>query len=174
MNRFFSIVMAALLLPTLAGAQKPAATHPDLSGLWLFSIDLPPAALKKEINGNVEIKKIDASGRRPVKSDVSGALPSTPAPSYKPEFQAKVKNLFDNESKLDPVFYCGKPGMPRIGTPRRIVQLPNEMIFFYEDMSGDPYRIIPVVNNPGDGRKHRADGNPSAYGDSVAHWEGGT
>ena len=169
MNRFFSIVMAALLLPALAGAQKPAATHPDLSGLWLFSIDLPPAALKKEINGNVEIKKIDASGRRPAKSDVAGALPSTPAPSYKPEFQAKVKQLSDNESKLDPVFYCGKPGTPRIGPPRRIIQQSNEMIFLYEDISGDPYRVIPT-----DGRPHRKDANPSHYGDSVGHWEGNT
>ena len=39
----------------------------------------------------------------------------------------------------------------------------------YEDISGDPYRIIPT-----DGRPHRADGNPSYYGDSVAHWERGT
>jgi hypothetical protein len=49
------------------------------------------------------------------------------------------------------------------------VVLPDEIIFFYEDISGDPYRIIPT-----DGRPHRANGNPSAYGDSVAHWEGGT
>src|SRR5438034_7254330 len=169
MNRFFSIVTAALLLPALAGAQKPAATHPDLSGLWLFSIDLPPAALKKEINGEVQINRIDASGRRPVKSDVAGALPSTSAPSYKPEFQAKVKHLSDNESKLDPVFYCGKPGTPRIGPPRRIIQLSGEMIFLYEDISGDPYRVIPT-----DGRPHRKDPNPSHYGDSVGHWEGNT
>src|SRR5438094_8027916 len=143
MKRSFLIVTAALLLPALAGAQRPAATHWDLSGLWLFSIDLPPTALKKEINGKVEINKIDASGRRPVNSDVAGALPSTSSPSYKPEFQAKVKHLSDNESKLDPVFYCGKPGTPRIGPPRRIVQLPAERMFLYEDISGDPYPLIP-------------------------------
>src|SRR5437870_3406438 len=74
MNRFFYAITAALLLPALAGAQKPAAPHPDLSGLWLFSIDLPPTALKKEAGGKVEIKRIDASGRRPAKSDVPGAL----------------------------------------------------------------------------------------------------
>jgi hypothetical protein len=100
---------------------------------------------------------------------VKGAQPSTPAPTYKPKYLAKVKDLFDHESKTDPVFYCGKPGVPRIGTPRKIVQLPNEIIFFYEDISGDPYRIIPT-----DGRKHRENGNPGAYGDSVAHWEGNT
>jgi hypothetical protein len=169
MNRFFCTIMAALLLPALAGAQKPAPAHPDLSGLWLFSIDLPPTALKKEAGGKVEIKTIDASGRRPAKSDVPGALPSAPAPSYKQEFQAKVKQFSDNESKLDPVFYCDRPGTPRIGSPRRIIQLPNEMVFLYEDISGDPYRVVPT-----DGRPHRKDANPSYYGDSVGHWEGNT
>jgi len=166
-KRFFYTLIAALLLPALAGGQKPAATHPDLSGLWLFSIDLPPTALKKEVGGKVEIKRIDASGRRPAQSEVPGALPSAPKPSFKPEFQAKVKQLSDNESKLDPVFYCDKPGTPRIGSPRRIIQLPNEMVFLYEDISGDPYRVIPT-----DGRPHRKDANPSYYGDSVGHWEG--
>jgi hypothetical protein len=36
-------------------------------------------------------------------------------------------------------------------------------------MSGDPYRVIPT-----DGRGHRVNANPSAYGDSVGHWEGNT
>ena len=169
MKHFLYIMVTALLLPTLAGAQKPAAAHPDLSGLWLFSIDLPPTALKKEVNGKVEVNRIDASGRRPVATQVPGALPSTPAPSYKPEFQAKVKHLSDNESKLDPVFYCDRPGTPRIGSPRRIIQLPNEMVFLYEDISGDAYRVIPT-----DGRPHRKDPNPSYYGDAVGHWEGDT
>ena len=51
--------------------------------------------------------------------------------------------------------------------PRKVVQLPNEMIFLYEDISGDPYRVIPT-----DGRLHRVNANPSHYGDSVGHWEG--
>lgn len=146
-----------------------AAQHPDLSGTWAYAIDLPPIALKTLINGAVSIKTVDQSGRRPAATPVAGALPSTPAPAYKPEFQAKVKDLLDHESKTDQVFYCGKPGVPRIGSPRRIVQLPNEVIFFYEDISGDPYRIIPT-----DGRPHRANANPSYYGDSVGRWEGNT
>lgn len=166
MNRFVCVIAAGLLLPVIAGAQKPVVTHPDLSGLWVYSVDLPPAALKREVNGAVSVKGIDASGRRPA-ADIAGALPSAPVPSYKPELQAKVKNLFDNESKTDQVFYCGKPGIPRIGPPRRIIQLQNEMVFLYEDMSGDTYRVIPT-----DGRGHREDANPSYYGDSVGHWEG--
>ena len=126
-------------------------------------------SLKKEVNGAPVLQQIDRGFTRAEMAKVKGAQPSTPAPTYKPEYLAKVKDLFDHESKTDPVFYCGKPGVPRIGTPRKIVQLPNEIIFFYEDISGDPYRIIPT-----DGRKHRENGNPSAYGDSVARWEGNT
>ncbi|HXW63226.1 MAG TPA: hypothetical protein VEJ45_11540 [Candidatus Acidoferrales bacterium] len=175
---FFAGVLMLLAFPAPA-QQNPtsaAATaahtidgHPDLSGIWQYSIDLPAVALKKQVNGSVEIKKVDLSGRRPAKAPIPGALPFTEAPSYKPEFQAKVKYLFDNEAKLDKVFFCGRPGVPRIGSPRQIIQLPNELIFLYEDMSGDPYRIIPT-----DGRPHRADADPSYYGDSVGHWEGDT
>ena len=178
--RIVFVVVAALMLAGLATADEKAGAatnkepraadgHPDLSGTWAYAIDLPPVVLKKQVNGSVSTKSIDQSWREPAKTPVRGALPSTPAPSYKPEFREKVQHLFDNESKLDPVFYCGKPGIPRIGSPRRIIQLPGEMVFLYEDISGDPYRIIPT-----DGRSHRPDANPSYYGDSVGHWEGDT
>jgi len=173
------LIATALLAISSSAQQNATATatkavrtidgHPDLSGIWQYSIDLPGVALRKEVNGQVEIKKVDLSGRRPAKVPLPGALPSTPTPSYKPEFEAKVKYLDDNEAKLDKVFFCGKPGVPRIGSPRQIIQLSNEMIFLYEDISGDPYRIIPT-----DRRPHRADADPSYYGDSVGHWEGDT
>lgn len=143
--------------------------HPDLSGIWSYAISLPPEPLKKVVDGKVSIEKIDQSARRSARTNVPGALAWTPAPSYKPDFQAKVKYLDENESKLDGVFYCGRPGVPRIGSPRRIVQLPGEMIFLYEDISGDPYRIIPT-----DGRPHQKNPNPSYYGESVGRWEGDT
>jgi hypothetical protein len=171
-----AVILVAIPAPAQQNATTAAATavhtvdgHPDLSGIWQYSIDLPGVALKKQVNGSVEVKKVDLSGRRPAKTPVPGALPFTVAPSYKPEFQAKVKYLFDNEAKLDKVFFCGKPGVPRIGSPRQIIQLPNELVFLYEDMSGDPYRIIPT-----DGRPHRADADPSYYGDSIGRWEGDT
>jgi hypothetical protein len=158
--------MTRILFPILAAALVASAQqHPDLSGVYTFSIDLPPTVLKKQVDGKTEVKTVDLSGRWG-KVQVQGALPSAPTPSYKPELLAKVKDLFDHESKTDPVFYCGRPGVPRIGPPRKIVQLPTETIFFYEDISGDPYRIIPT-----DGRPHRANANPSHYGDSVGHWE---
>jgi hypothetical protein len=164
MRRLTAVFGCLILIQGIALAQK---SHPDLSGIWTYAIDRAPAALKKEANGNVTIRNIDQSARHGDATSIRGVLPSKPAPSYKPEYQAKVKNLSEKESKTDPVFYCGRPGIPRIGPPRKIVQLPTETIFFYEDISGDPYRIIPT-----DGRAHRANANPSHYGDSIGKWDG--
>ena len=163
MKRIHSLCGLAMVGALALSAQT--GSHPDLSGNWAYQVLLPPIALKREVNGKVSIDRLPR-GTVAV-TEVAGALPWTPAPAYKPELQAKVKNLFDNESKTDPVFYCAQPGVPRIGPPRRILQFPTEAVFLYEDVAGDPYRIIPT-----DGRAHRADANPSSYGDSVGHWEG--
>jgi len=186
MKRNNAIVLAAVLLivniavaqQVAAPAAKPAAAvskirrvadgHPDLSGVWTFAISIPPGPITKIVNGQTTVVRADQSARHKP-ADIPGALAWTKEPSYKPELRAKVADLAAHESKVDPVFYCGRPGVPRIGSPRRIVQLPGEFIFLYEEISGDAYRIIPA-----DGRKHRADANPSYYGDAVAHWEGDT
>jgi len=163
--------LAAVLLTAMLAfsQQKPlprtADGHPDLSGNWTFGIDLPPGDLVRVVDGKVTRTRFDRSTRHGV-NEVAGSLPWDKAPSYKPEFQEKVKFMAENESKVDPVFYCDKPGTPRIGSPRKIIQLPKETIFLYEDISGDTFRIIPT-----DGRGHRAKANPSAYGDSIGHWE---
>ena len=164
MKHFCVAALTALLLPLLSFAED---NQKDISGLWAYVILLPPGGLKKVVNGKEEVAKLPRGYAAPTGSAVPGALPSKPKPSYKPELQAKVKDLFDHESKTDPVFYCAQPGIPRIGPPRKIIQSPKEMVFLYEDVAGDPYRIIPT-----DGRGHRVNGNPSFYGDSVGKWEG--
>jgi hypothetical protein len=166
----FAILIPVVALAQLRGnaqATRGATAHPDLSGVWSYAIDRAPAALKKEVNGTVTIVKIDQSARHGDATSVRGVRPSTPKPSYRAEFQAKVKDLSDHQSRTDPVFYCASPGVPRIGPPRKIVQLSNETIFLYEDIAGDPYRIIPT-----DGRPHRDRANPSHYGDSIGRWDG--
>jgi hypothetical protein len=190
-QRIFGVLIVGLLTAGLASAQQKATAsaksasadkrtsassvprapdgHPDLSGGWTYAIDVAPVALKKVIGGKATTITIDQSARHRVAENVPGALPWTKAPSYKPEFQTKVADLAARESKVDGVFYCGRPGVPRIGSPRRIVQLPGEFIFLYEEISGDAYRIIPT-----DGRSRRVDANPSYYGDAVGHWNGDT
>jgi hypothetical protein len=165
-----SVALLVVMSATLAYSQTPSKIrrtpdgHPDLSGTWAFGVDLPPIGLTKRVDGQVIRTAVDQTARHKI-TDVPGALPWTKAPSYKPEFREKVKYLEANESKTDPVFYCAKPGVPRIGSPRKIVQVPKEMIFLYEDIAGDPYRVIPI-----DG-KHNPRANPSYYGDAVGHWE---
>jgi hypothetical protein len=142
----FHVLAVAVMVVGVGAAQfgiaqekRASGARPDLSGVWTYAIDLAPVTLKKtQPDGNVEIKRLDQSARYGDTSAVAGVRPYTQAPSYKPEFQAKVKQLDDRQSKTDPVFYCGKPGVPRIGPPRKIVQLPDEIIFFYEDIQEIP------------------------------------
>jgi hypothetical protein len=173
MKRIICAAIISMLPGVVAWAQEaPRATgeRPDLSGIWsTFPGVNPVSGLKREVGGVEETRVVDRTAIRGIVGQGRGVLPWTPAPAYKPEFQAKVKALDAQQSKSDPVFYCAKPGLPRVGPPRRIIQLPNEMVFLYEDMSGDPYRVIPT-----DGRSHRANANPSYYGDSVGRWEGDT
>ena len=173
MKRIICAAIISMLPTAIASAQQPAPAagqRPDLSGIWsTFPGVNPVSGLKREVAGVADTRIVDRTAIRGVVSQGRGVLPWTAAPSYKPEFQAKVKALDEQQSKTDPVFYCARPGLPRVGPPRRIIQMPNEMIFLYEDMSGDPYRIIPT-----DGRAHRANANPSYYGDAVGKWEGET
>jgi hypothetical protein len=149
--------------------RRMADGHPDLSGGWSYAIDVAPAALKRVTNGEVTRTAVDQSARHRVFDKLPGSLPWTKAPSYRPEFRDKVKDLAEHESKLDGVFYCGRPGVPRIGSPRRIIQLPGEFVFLYEEISGNTFRVIPT-----NGRPHRAGANPSYYGDGVGRWDGDT
>src|SRR6185369_8032712 len=117
-----SALLGLIVLGTAASlAAQSAATgggHPDFSGTWLFSIGLPPLAIKKQTNGVTTVHGIDASANQgAAPASVPGARPSQPAPVYKPEFRAKVKDLADHESKTDEVFYCGRPGIPRSRPP---------------------------------------------------------
>ena len=161
--RFFSILAAAALAASLAVAQ-----HPDLSGIWAYAVDQPAGGIKQTLGNQVVVAIADRSGRLAAREEVPGALPYQQGPKYKPEHQAKVKELDAKQSRTDGVFYCGRPGVPRLGPPRKIVQMPDEMLFLYEDMSGDTWRIVPT-----NGRQHDPDLDPSFNGDAIGRWEGG-
>jgi hypothetical protein len=165
-----SLVLAAGLSAQQASRSKASAApkRPDLSGSWSVRLGLPVSSgLKRQDAGVTKTTSIDRLKVNGAVGKGRGALPWTAEPAYKPEFTARVAELEANQSKTDPVFYCGRPGVPRVGPPRKIVQLADELIFLYEDLSGDTYRVIPT-----DGRAHRSDANPTYYGDSVGKWEG--
>ncbi|MGE5101874.1 MAG: hypothetical protein ACM3SX_17970, partial [Deltaproteobacteria bacterium] len=97
-------------------------------------------------------------------------------PIYKPEFWDKVQELDQWTNKYDPVMTCQPLGLPRHGTPRRIIQSDKDIIFFYgqyADYGGGntEFRDIPT-----DGRKRTAEKSLEAtyYGYSIGTWEGDT
>jgi hypothetical protein len=97
-------------------------------------------------------------------------------PVYKPEFWDKIQELDQWTNKFDPVMTCQPLGLPRQGTPRRIIQTDKDVIFFYgqyADYGGGntEFRDIPT-----DGRQRNAQKaiEGTYYGYSIGKWEGDT
>jgi hypothetical protein len=162
--------------PPAAPQKSPASTpraadgHPDLTGIW-GGVPTPPPA--KE--GNVQVL-LAVRGVNPDSKDVfkgldrqavegRAAVPNKPV--YKPELLAKVQDFSDKQDVLDPAFYCKPQGVPRMGPPSQIIQLPGQVVFLYTNSNW--FRVIPT-----DGRPHRTDVDSAYLGDPVGHWEGDT
>jgi hypothetical protein len=97
-------------------------------------------------------------------------------PTYKPENWDRIQELDMWTNKYDPIMTCKPIGIPRHGTPQRIIQTDYDVVFFYganADYGGgnNEYRDIAI-----DGRELTDQQlNLSAfYGQSVGHWEGDT
>ena len=131
--------------------------HPDLSGQWYHRIGPPVPQLKPG-------QSYDAAIAKPI-----GIAQFNPGkPVYKPEYVAKVKDLDERQVQTDPAWYCQPPGVPRIGPPQKIVQGQKEIVFLYDDLNGNFFRVVRM------NAAHRTDIDPSAHGDSVGRWEGDT
>ena len=179
----FRITMAAAIGLLLNGVVVYAATpdkpvprlsdgHPDLNGVWDNGSGIDFVQPQKSSDGSVCIAgcKPVAATPPPPPPPPSGRAAAAPSfPHYRPELLAKVKDLDKRQVESDPVLRCKSPGLPRIGPPDKIVQMPSQVVFLYDDVSGAFWRIIPT-----DGRSHRSDVDPSYLGDSVGHWEGDT
>ena len=97
-------------------------------------------------------------------------------PNYKPEYWDKIQELDQWTNKYDPVMTCQPLGIPRHGTPGRIIQGDNDILFFYRENAdygggNNEYRDIPT-----DGRARNADQSliSTYYGYSIGKWEGDT
>jgi len=136
---------------------KLADGHPDLNGQWYHRIGPPVAQLKPG-------QSYDAAIAKPI-----GIAQFNPGRApYKPEYVAKVKDLDERQVQVDPAWYCQPPGVPRVGPPQKIVQTAKELVFLYDDLNGNFFRVV-RMNAP-----HRTDIEASAHGDSVGRWEGDT
>jgi hypothetical protein len=97
-------------------------------------------------------------------------------PTYKPEFWDQIQEMDMWTNKFDPVMTCKPLGLPRHGTPTRIIHTDKDVVFFYPanaDYGGgnNEYRDIPI-----DGRERSALDLTltTFYGVSLGTWEGDT
>lgn len=148
-------------------APRAADGHPDLSGTWDNGGGIGFVRPRREGDS------VCVSGCGPAPAPAGAAASSRPppptTPQYKAEFAARVEDLRARQVEEDPVLRCAPPGVPRIGPPDKIVQREGEVVFLYEDVSGNFFRIVPTDGRP------RPEGNePSFLGDAVGRWEGDT
>jgi hypothetical protein len=180
--RFATSIITALLIAAFARslsaqesakAEPPKPTprtadgHPDLSGVWIAgNRGIRPTT------ENASIKVVlPLAGVNQDKDNVFAALDrisvaerakDTNKPQYKPELAAKVKDLEVRQSQEDPAFYCKPAGVPRMGPPAQIIQLPDKLVFLY---ATNLFRLIPISAS------HRTDIDTSYMGDSIAKWD---
>jgi hypothetical protein len=149
---------------------RTADGHPDLNGTWDNGSGIDFIKPQHLANGSVCVSGCDpAPAVAKASPPPRAARPPRNFPKYKPEYLEKVAHLEKNQVQEDPVLHCRSPGLPRIGPPDKIIQQDKQIVFLYDDVSGDFFRIIPI-----DGRPHRTDVDPSTLGDSIGHWDGDT
>ncbi len=170
-----AVLALAALLPRVSTAQDDASGtgtiprtadgYPDLTGTWDngSGIDF---VRPQHIDGSICVTGCP----QPESASPPSAVRLPPdRPTYRPEFMEKVRDLEARQVEEDPVLRCTNPGLPRIGPPDKIVQVPDQIVFLYDDVNGNYFRIIPT-----DGRGYREGIEETYLGDSVGRWEGDT
>jgi hypothetical protein len=167
---------AAVAAAKDAPTPKMADGHIDLTGFWgpagwgyavtqgKVTADGKTAFTQRQEEGPVQTRE----KAEQLKKRMEGAN----LPPYRPELVAKVKDLADHQSMMDPAFTCAPKGFPRVGPPTEIVATTKTIAFLYDTVNSseqNAFRVIPM-----DGRGHDITLNPSYYGDSIGHWEGNT
>jgi len=167
---------AAVVTPRLADG------HPDMTGSW----GGPPLLITGSGTRRCGPTQVPGGGINPEIGcktgqdnfwvDYEWISPSRFGPSrpnYKPEFWDKIQELDQWTNKYDPVMTCQPLGVPREGTPARIIQTATDIIFLYttSDYGGGnrEFRDIPTDGSP------RPNTVEAYYmGLSVGKWEGDT
>jgi hypothetical protein len=163
------LLTISVALPVAAQGQastpRLANGKPDLTGTWDNGAGI---AFVRPVSDGESIC-ISGCTQAQTSARPAGPPPTPDRPTYRSEHQARVADLDRRQVETDPVLRCMPPGVPRIGPPDKIVQRVDEVIFLYDDVSGNFFRIVPT-----DGRGHMHDAEPSYLGDAVGHWEGDT
>ena len=168
---------ASVVTPRLADG------HPDMTGNWAG----PPLAITGSGTRRCGPTQVKGGGINPEVGcktgqdnfwvDYEWISPSRFGPSrpvYKPQYWDKIQELDQWTNKDDPVMTCQPLGIPRQGTPTRIIQSATDIIFFYNEYSdygggNYEYRDIPT-----DGRPRQNTVEAFYYGLPQAKWDGDT
>src|ERR1700677_3815302 len=144
--------------------------HPDLTGFWgnagggggplrgpsQVSADGKTVTVQLAVPNVEEKLEADQTARR-------HQMELANMPPYKPELLAKVKAMADDPVRTDPTLRCLPQGVPRLGAPTEIAQVPGAVVLLYANHN--VYRVVPT-----DGRPHDKDADSMANGDAVGHW----
>jgi len=97
-------------------------------------------------------------------------------PIYKPEFWDKTQELDQWTNKYDPVMTCQPLGLPRQGTPFRIIQTDKDILMFYRQYADYGGGNTEFRDIPTDGRARNAQTAILAtyFGYSIGKWEADT
>jgi hypothetical protein len=177
-----SAVAALYVVPAHLSAQQGAAAtiprdaagHPDLSGVW--GANMGGGANPTDDTGNIAVQLTGrasegAAGQGAINFERDNHLTRRMAankPLYKPEYWEIIRRLNDDGSQEDPAYGCVIGGVPRMGAPQRIIQLPKQTIFLYGQ---NIFREIPT-----DGRAHSkaSELEGTLMGEAIGKWDGDT
>jgi hypothetical protein len=143
--------------PSKAAKAPSSAQAHDLSGVWMDDHPRPNTVQERYwiYELTLEEPPMTAWGEA----------------QYKATKSSFGSHAFPLAETNDPIFRsCSPPGFPRIFLhpfPMQIVQVPGEVIMFFE-WDSVRHQIFT------DGRPHDATLGPSWMGDSIGHWEGDT
>ncbi|HLI86937.1 MAG TPA: hypothetical protein VKV17_23725 [Bryobacteraceae bacterium] len=159
--------------------------HPDMTGIWAP----PPLAITGSGNRRCGPTQVKGGGINPEVGckipmdnfwvDYEWISPSRFGPSrplYKPEYWDKIQELDQWTNKYDPVMTCQPLGLPRQGTPSRIIQTDKDIIMFYRQYADYGGGNTEFRDIPTDGRSRvpEKELESTYYGYSIGHWEGDT
>lgn len=159
-------VLLFILAPCLAQKNESISTprtaddRPDLNGTWDNGNGADFILPKKLEGGSICVSGCGESR--------SGGLPPD-RPKYKAQVQAKVTDLDARQVEEDPVLRCLPPGVPRIGPPDKIIQQKELVVFLYEDVTGNYFRLIPLNT-----KTYRDDIEETYLGSAFGYWQGET
>jgi hypothetical protein len=153
---------------------RTADGHPNLSGFWapggISPFTLGPAGGPAVFDGGVRAALRNGDISNLTNDGSIGRRVTDNLPLYKPQYWDRVNELDHTGNKSDPYIHCMPPAPPRLGAPAQIIQMPNQVLFFYRVIfQRNDFRIIPFGK-----RTHPLDPDGTWTGDPVASWDGDT